>query len=77
MNRLDKLMSDTLQTDAQSIRQLYTSQDLSVFYEKSMKALRLLKLIKISRVMILMLSIILIYIFCNRSKHYYKQIQNY
>lgn len=43
MNRLDKLMSDTLQTDAQSIRQLYTSQDLSVFYEKIDESIAIIK----------------------------------
>ena len=43
MNRLDKLMSDTLQTDAQSIRQLYTSQDLSTFYEKIDESIAIIK----------------------------------
>lgn len=43
MNRLDKLMSDTLQTDAQSIRQLYTSQDLSAFYKKIDESITILK----------------------------------
>ena len=43
MNRLDKLMSDTLQTDAQSIRQLYTSQDLSAFYEKIDESIAIIK----------------------------------
>lgn len=43
MDRLDKLMSDTLQTDAQSIRQLYTSQDLSTFYAKIDKSITILK----------------------------------
>ena len=43
MNQLDKLMSDTLQTDAQSIRQLYTSQDLSVFYEKIDESIAIIK----------------------------------
>lgn len=43
MNRLDKLMSDTLQTDVQSIRQLYTSQDLSTFYEKIDESIAIIK----------------------------------
>lgn len=43
MDRLDKLMSDTLQTDAQSIRQLYTSQDLSAFYEKIDESIAIIK----------------------------------
>ena len=43
MNRIDKLMSDTLQTDAQSIRQLYTSQDLSTFYEKIDESIAIIK----------------------------------
>lgn len=43
MNRLDKLMSDTLQTDAQSIRQLYTSQDLSAFYEQIDESIAIIK----------------------------------
>jgi len=43
MNRLDKLMSDTLQTDAQSIRQLYTFQDLSTFYEKIDESIAIIK----------------------------------
>ena len=43
MDHLDKLMSDTLQIDAQSIRQLYTSQDLSVFYEKIDESIMILK----------------------------------
>lgn len=43
MDRLDKLMSDTLQTDAQSIRQLYTSQDLSAFYKKIDESITILK----------------------------------
>lgn len=43
MNRLDKLMSDTLQTDAQSIRRLYTSQDLSSFYEKIDESIAIIK----------------------------------
>ena len=43
MDRLDKLMSDTLQTDAQSIRQLYTSQDLSAFYKKIDESIKILK----------------------------------
>ena len=43
MDRLDKLMSDTLQTDAQSIRQLYTSQDLSAFYAKIDESITILK----------------------------------
>lgn len=43
MDRLDKLMSDTLQTDAQSIRQLYTSQDLSAFYKNIDESITILK----------------------------------
>lgn len=43
MDRLDKLMSDTLQTDAQSIRQLYTSQDLSAFYEQIDESIAIIK----------------------------------
>lgn len=43
MNRLDKLMSDTLLTDEQSIRQLYTSQDLSAFYEQIDESIAIIK----------------------------------
>lgn len=43
MDRLDKLIGDTLQTDAQSIRQLYTSQDLSAFYKKIDESITILK----------------------------------
>ena len=43
MDHLDKLMSDTLQIDAQFIRQLYTSQDLSAFYKKIDECITILK----------------------------------
>ena len=62
-DRLESLMSDTLQIDVQSVRKLYTSQKLAPFIKRLMKVLILLKRLIILFMMILMQLMILNFIF--------------